>query len=80
MVVNKELLYADITDFKNTDLRSLKEMTMKADAMWNQLPAEIKAKFENNRDIFMRDGEKWLENELKKEQPKQTEEQEVTNE
>lgn len=80
MIVNKELVYADITDFKNTDYRSLKEMTMKADEMWNKLPAEIKAKFENNRDIFMRDGEKWLKEEIEKTQPKEPIEQEQTKE
>lgn len=82
MIVNKELIYADITEFKNTDYRSLKEMTMKADNMWNQLPAEIKAQFENNRDIFIKDGEKWLKNQIEKEKPVKQEQpkQETTNE
>ena len=74
MTVNKELLYADITNM-NTEYRSLKDACLKADEMWNKLPAEIKEKFENNRDIFMRDGESWLKSEIEKEQPKVEQEQ-----
>ena len=71
IIVNKEQLYLDLRGWK-TDARSLKEMTMKADEMWNQLPHDIKAKFENNRDIFMRDGEKWLKEEIEKSKPAET--------
>ena len=68
IMVNKEQMYLDLRGWK-TDARSLTEMTMKADEMWNKLPHDIKAKFENNRDIFMRDGEKWLKSEIEKEKP-----------
>lgn len=68
IMVNKEKLYMDLRGWK-TDARSLTEMTMKADEMWNQLPHDIKAKFENNRDLFMRDGEKWLKSEIEKNKP-----------
>lgn len=68
IMVNKEQMYLDLRGWK-TDARSLTEMTIKADEMWNKLPHDIKAKFENNRDIFMRDGEKWLKSEIEKNKP-----------
>lgn len=68
IIVNKEKMYIDIRNMK-TDARSLKEMTMKADEMWNKLPHDIKAKFENNRDLFMKDGESWLKSEIEKNKP-----------
>lgn len=72
MIVNKEQMYLDLRGWK-TDARSLTEMTMKADEMWNKLPHDIKAKFENNRDLFMRDGEQWLKSEIEKNKPAEVE-------
>lgn len=68
MILNKEEMYQDFTNFK--DLRTLNDQIKKADEMFNNLPIEIKQKFGNNKSMFMAEGEKWLTEEIKKEQEK----------
>lgn len=68
MILNKEEMYQDFTNFK--DLRTLNDQIRKADEMFNNLPIEIKQKFGNNKSMFMAEGEKWLAEEIKKEQEK----------
>lgn len=67
---NYEQVYMDLRNI-NTDRKSLAQMSKDADNLWNSLDIKVREKFENNRDVFMRDGEKWLKSEMEKRQAKQ---------
>lgn len=74
-----QALYGDFTALQDKDARDLQEQMNYADYLFNQLPNEIKQKFENNKYKFMKEGKQWLEEELKKtnslpkDEPKPTE-------
>lgn len=57
-------IYGDAKVMK--DLRGTFEDMKKADEIWNGIPLEIRQKFDNNRDKFIKDGMKWAETEVKK--------------
>lgn len=77
MILNKEEMYGDFTNFK--DLRGLNDQIRESQRMFDNLPAEIKKKFGNNKDLFMREGEAWLKSEIEKEKAKQPVEQPTQN-
>lgn len=49
-----------------TDLRDIYVAKEKADSMWENLPIEVRKVFNNNADEFMRNGEKWLKEQMAK--------------
>lgn len=65
MMLNSEGVYADFTIFKG--LREIKEQQEMANNMFYNLPLEIRQVFNNDKNIFMRDGEKWLKNKINEE-------------
>lgn len=78
MSLDSGKMYADFKEFK--DLRTLKDMERKADEMFYSLPLEIRQKFNNDKSVFMRDGEKWLTSELEKTIPVQVQNVEIKEE
>lgn len=62
MMLDTQGVYADFTKFKG--LREMKEQQQMADQMFNSLPLETRKIFNNDKNIFMRDGEKWLKNKI----------------
>lgn len=69
MMLNTEGVYADFTTFKG--LREIKEQQEMANNMFYSLPLETRQKFNNDKNVFMRDGEKWLKNQIAEEKAKQ---------
>lgn len=68
IILNKTDVYADFTNFK--DLRGLKEQQIAANNMFYSLPLEVRQKFNNDKNIFVKDGEKWLKEEIAAEKAK----------
>lgn len=66
MILNKKGVYADFQEFKG--LRELKEQQIKADEMFYSLPLDVRTKFQNDKNLFMRDGEKWIKEVIAKEE------------
>lgn len=64
MLEDPNKIYADFQMFG--DLRTMKEQQMKADEMFYNLPLEVRQKFNNDKNIFMKDGEKWIKEEIAK--------------
>lgn len=62
MMLDTKGVYADFTNFKG--LREMKDQQQMADQMFNSLPLETRKAFNNDKNIFMRDGEKWLKNKI----------------
>lgn len=62
MMLDTKGVYADFTNFKG--LREMKEQQQMADQMFNNLPLETRKIFNNDKNVFMRDGEKWLKNKI----------------
>lgn len=60
-------VYGDFTAFK--DLRSMLDQQIAAKKMWEALPWDVRKKFDNNIHTFIKDGEKYLQEEIKKQQP-----------
>lgn len=56
--LDAEGVYGDFTAMK--DLRGLIEQAQAADVMWNNLPKDVRAHFENNKALFVEGGEKYL--------------------
>lgn len=65
MVMNTQGIYDDFTKFK--DLRGIKEQQQAAEAMFYQLPLEVRQKFNNNISTFTKDGEAYLKKKLAEE-------------
>lgn len=68
MMLNTQGVYADFQEFKG--LREMKEQQIKADQMFNSLPLDVRIKFQNDKNLFMRDGEKWVKELIKAEEEK----------
>lgn len=78
---NKQEIYADITNMG--DLRGNLEKMRAAEKMWGELPREIRAEFQNNKELFIEGGIKWAEKKVKEHQDKinaQKQEQTANNE
>lgn len=60
---NMPLMYGE---FKNMDLKDLELRHKKNMEMWNELPLTIREKFHNNPNEFAKEGEQWLQEEVKK--------------
>jgi hypothetical protein len=58
MMLDTQGVYADFQEFKG--LREMKEQQIKADEMFNSLPLDVRLQFQNDKNLFMRDGEKWV--------------------
>jgi hypothetical protein len=65
MMLNTQGVYADFQEFKG--LREMKDQQIKADQMFYNLPLEVRTKFQNDKNLFMRDGEKWIKEMITKE-------------
>lgn len=65
MMADNEKMFADFTEFR--DLRTMKDQQIKADEMFYALPLEVRQKFNNDKNVFMRDGEKWLKDKIAEE-------------
>lgn len=63
MMLDTKGVYADFTNFKG--LREIKEQQAEADRMFNNLPLETRKIFNNDKNVFIRDGEKWLKEKIK---------------
>lgn len=68
MMLNTQGVYADFQEFKG--LREIKEQQIKADEMFNNLPLDVRIQFQNDKNLFMRDGEKWVKELIKAEEEK----------
>lgn len=64
LVLDAEGVYGDFTAMK--DLRGLIEQAQAADVMWNNLPKEVRAHFENNKALFVEKGETYLKDIIEK--------------
>lgn len=56
-------------EFEKMDLRDVYELKEKAENMYDQLPAEIKAQFNDDPREFLEKAPKWLEEKIKTLQP-----------
>lgn len=65
MMLDTQGIYGDFTTYKG--LRELKEQQKLANQMFYNLPLEIRQTFNNDKNIFMKDGEKWLKNKIAEE-------------
>lgn len=70
MMLDKKGVYADFQDFKG--LREIKEQQIKADEMFYSLPLDVRIQFQNDKNLFMRDGEKWIKEVIAKENNQMT--------
>lgn len=68
MMLDTQGVYADFQDFKG--LREMKEQQIKADQMFNSLPLDVRIQFQNDKNLFMRDGEKWIKSKIDEEKKK----------
>lgn len=62
----KAAIYGDFSEIK--DLRDIEEARIKADTMWDNLPARIKRHFDHDKKRFMEEGEEWLRKELEEDE------------
>lgn len=65
MMLDTQGIYGDFTTFKG--LRELKDQQKLADQMFYNLPLETRQIFNNDKNIFIKDGEKWLKNKINEE-------------
>lgn len=65
MMLDTRGVYADFQEFKG--LREMKEQQIKADEMFNSLPLDVRIQFQNDKNLFMRDGKKWIKELIDKE-------------
>lgn len=70
MILDKQDIYADFTKLKGCSLRDFKEQQKIADNMWQKLPLETRQKFNNDKNIFVKDGEKYIKNLIDEENKK----------
>lgn len=68
MMLNKEGVYGDFTQYKG--LRELKEQQEMAKNMFYNLPLETRQKFNNDMNVFIKDGEKYMKNLIDEEKQK----------
>lgn len=62
MKKNFPLMYGE---FQNMDLKDLQLRHQKTLEMWNDLPVSVREQFHNNMNEFAKDGQEWLEGQLK---------------
>lgn len=65
--IDHEKLYADFTQFQG--LRGALEKDKEAKRMWENLPIDVRAEFEHNIYNFQENGQKWIEEKIKKHAP-----------
>lgn len=58
MILDKEAVYADFGELKT--LRDLKDQQIKAQNMFYNLPLETRNKFNNDMNLFVKEGEKYV--------------------
>lgn len=58
MMLDKEAVYADFGELKT--LRDLKDQQIKAQEMFYNLPLETRSKFNNDMNLFVKEGEKYV--------------------
>lgn len=58
MMLDKQSVYADFQNFKG--LREMKDQQIMAEQMFYNLPLEVRQKFNNDKSLFMKDGEKYI--------------------
>lgn len=68
MMLNTQGVYADFQEFKG--LREMKDQQIKADEMFNSLPLDVRIQFQNDKNLFMRDGEEWIKSKINEEKKK----------
>lgn len=66
MKIDDDVLYGDITELMKGGLRGVMEREQEADELWNSLPWEYREQFQNNRALFIENGEKWLKDKIEK--------------
>lgn len=62
MMLDTQGVYADFQEFKG--LREMKDQQIKADEMFYSLPLDVRIQFQNDKNLFMRDGEKWIKSKI----------------
>ena len=67
MKIDDNVLYGDITELMKDGLRGVMQREQEADDLWNSLPWEYREQFQNNRALFLENGEKWLKDRIEKE-------------
>lgn len=67
MKTDYKAMYGDFQ--KLMDLRNVYEIKQKADDLWDQLPAEVKAEFNNDAKEFAENGLEWLNKKIQTAQP-----------
>lgn len=81
MMLDHQGIYDDFT--KYGELRSLKEQQMMANDMFYNLPLEVRQKFNNDINVFIKDGEKFVKELVDKDielARKQKEQEKINNE
>lgn len=58
IMLNKEDVYGDFTAFKG--LRDMKDQQIMAENMFYSLPLQTREKFNNDKNLFMKEGEKYI--------------------
>lgn len=58
ILLNKEDVYGDFTTFKG--LRDMKDQQIMAENMFYNLPLETRQKFNNDKNLFIKEGEKYI--------------------
>lgn len=64
-------IYGDASKLK--DLRQTFDEIKEGEKIWNNIPLDIREKFGNDMGEFIKHGQEWAENEMKKAQPQQVE-------
>lgn len=80
MKSNIPLMYGE---FQNMDLKDMQLRHQKVLEMWNDLPLSVREQFHNNMNEFAKNGQEWLEGQIKlleEEQKQQEQQQEITTE
>lgn len=70
MKLDAEGVYGDFTEMNS--LRSLIEKAEKADEMWSNLPIDVREHFQNNKQLFVEGGEKYLKDIIEKQKKQES--------
>ena len=66
MKVDDNVLYGDMTEIMSKGLRGILEHEQETQELWDSLPWEYRQEFQNNKALFIENGEKWLKNRIEK--------------
>lgn len=66
MKIDDDVLYGDITELMKGGLRGIMEREQETEDLWNSLPWEYRQEFQNNKALFIENGEKWLKDRIEK--------------